>query len=116
MDRLTNLLTSLHDNMFVISLFIDLSKAFDCLDHEILLHKLFNYGVRGFSLDLIKSYLSYRTQVVTYKGVVPESENICCGVPQGVQFWGPHYLLFISMTCIDVPLNLTSYMLMILMH
>ena len=65
MDRLTSLLD---DNMFVISLFIDLSKAFDCLDHEILLHKLFNYGVRGFSLDLIKSYLSYRMQVVTYKG------------------------------------------------
>ena len=51
-------------SMNVLGVFIDLSKAFDTIDHKILLNKLHNYGIRGSPYDLLKSYLSDRYQQV----------------------------------------------------
>ena len=67
-------------------IFLDISKAFDTIDHAILLHKLNNYGVRGrpISFNWFKSYLSYRFQIVEYAGVTSSNQmNTFCSAPQG---------------------------------
>ena len=64
-------------------LFIDLSKAFDTVDHKILLDKLFHYGIRGNVYNFFSSYLSNRKQFVRVNEVNSNLENITCGVPQG---------------------------------
>ena len=66
-----------------LGLFIDLSKAFDTVNHDILLAKLEFYGFRGVGLKLLKSYLSSRTQFVQYNGYNSFSKHIKCRVPQG---------------------------------
>ena len=64
---------------FVCGVFIDLEKAFDTVNHDILKY----YGLRGKVDDLLKSYLNYRKQYVTINGFDSEVEDIKCGVPQG---------------------------------
>ena len=66
-----------------INIFLDLSKAFDTLDHEILLDKLEYYGIRGKSLDTFKSYLTNRKQYVMVNGEKSIELLIDIGVPQG---------------------------------
>ena len=53
---------SLAKHMHVLAIFIDFSKAFDTIDHKVLLHKLLHYGIRGNAHNLLKDYLSKRTQ------------------------------------------------------
>ena len=65
------------------SIFLDLSKAFDTLDHNTLLCKLNHYGIEGVPLKLYESYLSNRTQYVEIADVKSETLSIATGVPQG---------------------------------
>ena len=67
----------------VLGFFIDLSKAFDTIDHEILLHKLSNYGIRGNSHDIKQSYLSDQYQHVKIDNQNSEDLLVKFGVPQG---------------------------------
>jgi hypothetical protein len=75
-----------------ISIFLDLSKAFDTLDHKILIEKLKYYGINGVALKLMESYMSNRKQYVVMDGIESDLMNITTGVPQG-SILGP--LLFI---------------------
>ena len=74
------------------SVFIDLKKAFDTVVHNILLRKLYCYGVDGNALQLLKSYLTDRTQRCYVNGVLSTEQYVSCGIPQG-SIVGP--LLFI---------------------
>ena len=75
-----------------INIYIDLSKAFDTLDHTILISKLQHYGITGAALQLLVSYLSNRKQFVQYGDLLSQKTDILMGVPQG-SILGP--LLFI---------------------
>ena len=69
--------------MFVCGVFVDLQKAFDSVDHNILLHKLSHYGIRDIANCRFSSYLSNRTQFVTINGFDSVIQSFQYGVPQG---------------------------------
>ena len=75
--------SSLDKNRFRCGIFIDLQKAFDTVNHNILLKKLEHYGIRGTALSWFQSYLSNRKQFVSVNGHSSSLTNISCGVPQG---------------------------------
>ena len=81
---------------FVFSLFLDFRKAFDSVDHEILLGKLLHYGIRGPAHRLLGSYLSDRRQYVAINGTVSSSKWISHGVPQGSILGPLLFLIFIN--------------------
>ena len=65
------------DNLYSIGVFIDLSKAFDTINHNILIDKLRYYGIRGIPLELFRSYLSNRKQFVAHNVSSSFVNNIC---------------------------------------
>ena len=74
---------SFERNQFTLGIIIDLRKAFDTVDHKILILKLKNYGVRGNNLKWFESYLNNRKQFIAYNSKYTSFETITCGVPQG---------------------------------
>ena len=76
--------------------FIDLRKAFDTVNHEILLTELEHYGIRGNMLDWFRSYLSKRKQYISINGQSSELLDITCGVPQGSALGPLLFLIYIN--------------------
>ena len=93
MDLVDNISKNIDEGNYSIGIFLDLSKAFDTIDHTILLDQLFRYGIRGVTLNWFKHYLNDRKQFVSYNNTTSVSMKVTCGVPQG-SILGP--LLFIS--------------------
>ena len=83
-------------NEYCIGIFVDLSKAFDTLNHDILTEKLNYYGARRIPNLLIKSFLSNRYQYVKYNNSNSSMQEINCGVPQGLILDPLLYLLYVN--------------------
>lgn len=77
-------------------LYLDLKKAFDTIDHEILLRKLDYYGIRGNANALIRSYLTSRSQFVQINGTSSEPCHLRVGVPQGSNLGPLLFLLYVN--------------------
>ena len=73
---------NLHNKTFSCGVFVDLEKAFDTVNHNILLKKLEHYGIRGPALSWFTSYLSTRKQLVVLDGLSSSLSKISCVVPQ----------------------------------
>ena len=93
MDKISG---ALERGDYVLGLFLDFSKAFDTVDHDILFSKLSAYGVNGTSLDWFKSYLFQRKQFVEYNGAKSDMDVIRCGVPQGSILGPLLFLIYIN--------------------
>ena len=88
--------TNMNQGLFSCGIFIDLRKAFDTVDHDILLNKLYHYGFRGIINDWFASYLKNRTQTTQIGQHVSSKAMITCGVPQGSVLGPLLFLLYVN--------------------
>ena len=88
--------TYLMNKKNVVGIFIDFKKAFDTVDHNILLSKLDHYGIRGHANMFFRSYLTNRRQYTLVNGVKSDFEYVKCGVPQGSVLGPLFFLLYIN--------------------
>ena len=96
MTLVDKIIKCLEDGEHVIGVFLDFSKAFDTVDHAILLKKLHHYGIRDNALNWFESYLNNRKQYVTYNDVRSSTQTIKCGVPQGSILGPILFLIYIN--------------------
>ena len=83
MDIYNNLIKSIENEVITCSIFLDLAKAYDTIDHRILIAKLEKYGIRGVPLQLIESFLTNRQRYTTMKSTKSATNKVLCGIPQG---------------------------------
>ena len=83
LELIDNLSKSIDDRKLTLGVFIDLAKAFDTVDHRVLLSKLQHYGIRGIALSWFQNYLTNRKQYTVIDNAESSQSLIKCGVPQG---------------------------------
>ena len=101
LELIDSVVNALNDKHYALAVFIDLSKAFDTLYHNILLDKLWHYGIRRVPHKRFKSYLEHRKQFVINKDTMSDYQSTKCGVPQGSILGPLLFLIYIN----DMPLS-----------
>ena len=90
-----NIYNALDNRMYQLTVFCDLSKVFDTINHDILLEKLELYGIRGSAHNWFRSYLSSWKQFTVYNSSTSHHKSINCGVPQGSVLGPILFLIYI---------------------
>ena len=109
LELIDKLMKGIDERKIPLSIFLDLSKAFDTLDHKILLSKLQHYGIHNTSLKWFHNYLTDRKQYVEYNNATSKCLPIYTGVPQG-SILGP-LLIIIYINDISVVSSKFSFIL-----
>ena len=95
-ELVDRVIEKLDRNKVPFNIYIDLSKAFNMIDHNSLLFKLYHYGIRDGALNLLKSYFTERKQYCHFKSTDPSMLSIHKGVPQGSILEPLIFILYIS--------------------
>ena len=96
LDIVNNIHNCMDSGKYTCGIFIDLKKAFDTVNHSILLAKLENYGIRGLINIWFKSYLTDHRQLIEIDNHISKEEKTLCGVPQGSVLGPLLFLLYIN--------------------
>ena len=101
----SEIIKSIDDRKITCSVFRDLAKAFDTVDHEILFKKMELYGIRGIALQLFNSYLSNQKMFTLVNGISSKMNDVTCGIPQGSTLGSLLFTLYVH----NLPYSVTKF-------